>query len=92
MQVLRLGKVLVWGLLQVAHMYQHVVLVNSGEFGGSFAKAPYKDAHKRLIAHVHGNNHISINTFEMNMFDFRRDGVGKSMQSKLDKKAAPAGV
>ncbi|MBU1465765.1 MAG: hypothetical protein KJ609_11860 [Gammaproteobacteria bacterium] len=74
------------------HMYQHVVLVNSGEFGGSFAKAPYKDAHKRLIAHVHGNNHISINTFEMNMFDFRRDGVGKSMQSNLDKKAAPAGV
>lgn len=74
------------------HMYQHVVLVNSGEFGGSFAKAPYRDAHKRLIAHVHGNDQVSINTFEMNMFDFRRDGVGTSMQSGLVKKTAPAGV
>jgi len=74
------------------HMYQHVVLVNSGEFGGSFAKAPYKDAHKRLIAHVHGNNQVSINTFEMNMFDFRRDGLGESMQSNMERKAAPAGI
>jgi len=74
------------------HMYQHVVLVNTGEFGGSFAKAPYKDAHKRLIAHVHGNNQVSINTFEMNMFDFRRDGLGQSMQSDLERKAAPAGI
>ena len=74
------------------HMYQHVVLVNTGEFGGSFAKAPYKDAHKRLIAHVHGNDQVSINTFEMNMFDFRRDGLGQSMQSDLERKAAPAGI
>ncbi|MFC5080614.1 Reverse transcriptase (RNA-dependent DNA polymerase) [Vibrio thalassae] len=74
------------------HMYQHVTLVNSGEFGGSYAKAPYKDAHRRLIAHVHGNDQVSINTFEMNMFDFRRDGVGEGMKSALKKKTAPAGV
>ncbi|MBM7341569.1 RNA-directed DNA polymerase [Pantoea coffeiphila] len=74
------------------HMYQHVVLVNSGEFGGSYAKAPYREPFNRLIAHVHGNDQVAISTFEMNMFDFRRDNVGKSMQSGLDKKAAPAGV
>ncbi|HAS6978982.1 TPA: hypothetical protein I7287_05465 [Vibrio parahaemolyticus] len=74
------------------HMYQHVTLVNSGEFGGSYAKAPYKDAHKRLIAHVHGNDQVSINAFEMNMFDFRRYGVGEGMKSALKKKTAPAGV
>ncbi len=74
------------------HMYQHVVLVNSGEFGGSAAKAPYKEPHKRLIAHTHGNDQVSINTFEMNMFDFRRDGVGQSMQSGLEKKTSPAGI
>lgn len=74
------------------HMYQHVVLLNSGEFGGSFAKAPYKQPHKRLIAHVHGNDQVSINTFEMNMFDFRRDKVGEGMRSKIETKAKPAGI
>ncbi len=74
------------------HMYQHVILVNSGEFGGSFAKAPYKQPHKRLIAHVHGNDQVSINTFEMNMFDFRRDNVGEGMRSKIETKAKPAGI
>lgn len=74
------------------HMYQHVVLVNSGEFGGSYAKAPYKEPYNRLIAHVHGNDQVAISTFEMNMFDFRRDNVGKSLQSGLDKKMAPAGI
>jgi len=74
------------------HMYQHVILVNSGEYGGSFAKAPYKQPHKRLIAHVHGNDQVSINTFEMNMFDFRRDNVGEGMRSKIETKAKPAGI
>lgn len=59
------------------HMYQHVVLVNTGEFGGSYAMAPYDKPHKRLIAHSTGNDQVAINTFEMNMFDFRRDGAGK---------------
>ncbi|GGY35457.1 hypothetical protein GCM10011297_05740 [Bacterioplanes sanyensis] len=74
------------------HMYQPVVLVNTGEFGGSYARAPYKESHKRLIAHSTGNNQVAINTFEMNMFDFRRDGVGSSMTSGLKTKTPPAGV
>ncbi|MGO3344147.1 MAG: RNA-directed DNA polymerase [Marinomonas sp.] len=74
------------------HMHQPVVLVNTGEFGGSYAKAPYKEAHKRLIAHAIGNNQVSISTFEMNMFDFRRDGIGKSMRSDDDMKTPPAGI
>lgn len=74
------------------HMYQPVVLVNTGEFGGSYAMAPYKESHKRLIAHSTGNNQVAINTFEMNMFDFRRDGVGSSMQSNDKPKTPPAGV
>lgn len=74
------------------HMFQHVVLVNSGEFGGSYARAPYKEPHKRLIAHSTGNNQVSINTFEMNMFDFRRDGIGKSKRSGNEFKTSPAGV
>lgn len=80
------------------HMYQHVVLVNTGEFGGSYAMAPYKESYNRLIAHATGNDQVAINTFEMNMFDFRKDGVGKSFRSKdqkgneIERKAPPAGV
>lgn len=74
------------------HMYQHVVLVNTGEFGGSYAMAPYEERHKRLIAHSSGNDQVAINTFKMNMFDFRRDGIGSSMKSGVKPKQAPAGV
>ncbi|MGE4503289.1 MAG: hypothetical protein AB7D03_10485 [Thiomicrospira sp.] len=75
------------------HMYQHVVLVNTGEFGGSYAMAPYDQRHDRLIAHSTGNHQVAINTFEMNMFDFRRDGLGKSYRSKGKKiKTSPAGI
>jgi hypothetical protein len=71
------------------HMYQHVVLVNTGEFGGSAAKAPYKERHEKLITHVHGANQVSISSFEMNMFDFRN--IGKSYRSGKQLKAKPAG-
>jgi len=74
------------------HMYQPVVLVNTGEFGGSYAMAPYKDRHHRLIAHSTGNDQVAINTFEMNMFDFRRDGVGKSLCTSKKTKTPPAGI
>ena len=74
------------------HMYQHVVMVNSGEFGGSCAMAPYNERHKRLIAHIHGNDQVGICTFKVNMFDFRRDQVGKSLQSGMAQKMPPAGV
>ena len=37
------------------HMYQHVLIVNSGEFGGSTAQAPYDQEHKRLVSHVLGS-------------------------------------
>ncbi len=72
------------------HMYQHVVLVNTGEFGGSVAKAPYKERHERLITHVHGSNQVSISSFDMNMFDFR--SIGKSYKSGKKVKTKPAGL
>lgn len=74
------------------HMYQHVVLVNTGEYGGSYAMAPYQERHHRLIAHTTGKNQVTINTFEMNMFDFRRDAVGRGMVSDIKIKAPPAGI
>ncbi|MEM8130040.1 reverse transcriptase domain-containing protein [Morganella morganii subsp. sibonii] len=71
------------------HMYQYVVLVNSGEFGGSVAKAPYKDKFHKLITHNHGSHQVSISTFNMNMFDFRK--CGQSMRSNKEVKTPPAG-
>jgi hypothetical protein len=70
------------------HMYQHVVLVNTGEFGGSVAKAPYK-GHEKLISHVHGAHQVAISTFDMNMFDFR--DLGFSYESGKSMKTPPAG-
>ena len=71
------------------HMYQHVVLVNSGQFGGSVAKAPYKERFHKLITHTHGSHQVSISTFEMNMFDFR--DCGQSLRTNKKTKTPPAG-
>ncbi len=71
------------------HMYQHVVVVNSGEFGGSTAQAPYTAEHQRLLAHVHGSNQIAVSLFEINMHDF-----GPLLSAKDPKigKTPPAGL
>lgn len=74
------------------HMYQHVVLVNTGEFGGSCAMAPYRERYNKLITHNMGKQQVAVSSFEMNMFDFRRDGVGKSHRSGIETKTVPAGI
>jgi hypothetical protein len=66
------------------HMFQHVVVVNSGEFGGSSAHAPYKESHKRTIFHVHGNEQVAIGFFELDLTLYRQN------QSSL--KTPPAGL
>jgi hypothetical protein len=52
------------------HMYQHVLIANSGEFGGSTAQAPYSKEHERLVAHVHGANQIAVSIFDINVDHF----------------------
>lgn len=52
------------------HMYQPVILANSGEFGGSTAQAPFTK-HDKLIAHVHGNNQLAISVFEIDPTIFK---------------------
>lgn len=52
------------------HMYQHVLIANCGEYGGSTAQAPYDIEHKRLIAHSHGGNQLAITVFDVEMDDF----------------------
>jgi len=54
------------------HMYQHVAVVNKGEYGGTTIQAPYKEQYDRLISHVHGSDQISINVADLDLAAFKR--------------------
>lgn len=69
------------------HMYQPVILANSGEFGGSSAQVPLP-MHDRLVAHVHGNNQVAVSVFEIDPSPFKKTTPGKP---KKEPKAPPAG-
>jgi hypothetical protein len=54
------------------HMYQHIAVVNKGEFGGTTIQAPFKEHYDKVISHVHGNDQISINIADLDLAAFRR--------------------
>lgn len=69
------------------HMYQTIILANSGEYGGSTVQAPYS-GHSKLITHLHGNNQVGIGIFEIDAHEF------KSIEREPEKKQTktpPAG-
>ena len=68
------------------HMYQHVVVVNKAEFGGSTMQAPYKESFDRLISHAHGTNQISINVADLDLEAFQR-----TVKKRKKIKTPPAG-
>jgi len=69
------------------HMYQPVILANSGEFGGSTAQVPLPK-HDRLIAHVHGNRQVAVSVFEVDPSQFKSIATPKTPK---EKKSPPAG-
>lgn len=80
------------------HMYQHVIVANTGEFGGSTAQAPYDQEHHRLIAHVHGSRQVAISLFEVDVNHFgpkllaRPSGKRKKSVGTRMGKTPPAGL
>ena len=70
------------------HMYQPVILCNTGEFGGSTAQAPFKKEFERLISHVHGNNQALVSLFEIDLLAFKNH---KNLKIQKERKTAPAG-
>ncbi|OEZ02409.1 hypothetical protein BIY45_00975 [Stenotrophomonas sp. BIIR7] len=52
------------------HMYQHILIANIGEFGGSTAQAPYDKEYLRLISHTHGGNQLAVSVFDVRLEDF----------------------
>ncbi|WP_235514418.1 RNA-directed DNA polymerase [Acidovorax sp. Root217] len=69
------------------HMYQPVILANSGEFGGSTAQVPLPK-HDRLIAHVHGNRQVAVSVFEVDPSLFKSTAMPKTQK---ETKSPPAG-
>ncbi len=69
------------------HMYQPVVLANSGEFGGSTAQVPLPK-HERLVSHVHGNNQVAVSVFEVDPSAFKTTAPAKVAK---ELKSPPAG-
>ncbi|MBF0165371.1 MAG: hypothetical protein HQM01_12885 [Magnetococcales bacterium] len=71
------------------HMYQHVVLVNTGEFGGSTVQAPFKEQYDKLITHHHGGGQIGISIFDVDINDF--GPIANTAKPPREKKGKPAG-
>lgn len=69
------------------HMYQPVVLANSGEFGGSTAQVPLPK-HERLVAHVHGSNQVAVSVFEVDPSLFKSTSTARVAK---EPKSPPAG-
>lgn len=69
------------------HMFQHIVIVNTGEFGGSVVNAPYKEKYQRVLKHDHGGHQAAISIVETDLSDYQR------MREKSPKelKSPPAG-
>ncbi len=65
------------------HMFQHVILCNTGEFGGSTAQAPFENRHMRTIFHHHGNAQAAITFLEIELDQYR---AGRDLDTP------PAGV
>jgi len=74
------------------HMYQHVVLANSGEFGGSTTQAPYHKEHRRTLSHMHGGQQIGISMFEVETDDFGPLGNAYPSAGTGSGKTPPAGL
>jgi hypothetical protein len=53
------------------HMFQHMIIANTGEFGGSTGQAPFDDRHRRTIFHTHGNEQVAVSFFEVDLDTYR---------------------
>jgi len=42
------------------HMFQGVIVVNNGQYGGSSFLMPFKDTFHRQVFHLHGQPQVSI--------------------------------
>lgn len=76
------------------HMFQMVVVANNGLFGGSNAYAPYRDAFRKQVFHLHGQPQATIAFLEIdNVPEFlarREDALDQARKELAKSKASKA--
>lgn len=68
------------------HMYQGVIVVNNGQYGGSNFFMPHKEAFRRQVFHIHGQPQVSISFVEISP-----EELIKRPNPKSNWKTPPAG-
>jgi hypothetical protein len=71
------------------HMFQHIILVNSAEYGGSTAQAPYADHYNKVIVHHHGMDQPVVSVIELDFARFRGGSAKKPKAAKNDDDGRP---
>jgi len=71
------------------NMFQVVVIVNSGQYGGSCVWWPRKHAYERRIFHAHGQSQCAIGFFDIDVEAFLHR---KDNRKSKDWKSLPAGI
>ncbi len=74
------------------HMYQGVIVVNNGEFGGSSFYMPYRDLHHRQVFYLHGQPQASIAFAEIDPDRLIRRPAASMADPVEDWKAPPANL
>lgn len=71
------------------NMFQMIVIVNSGQYGGSCVWWPRRDAHERRVFHSHGQAQYAIGFFDIDVEEFlqRKDPSASDYW-----KSVPAGI
>jgi len=52
-------------------MFQHVGIVNTGEFGGTLIHAPHRTTHNRVLTHHHGGQNAAVSVVDLDLSTFQ---------------------
>ena len=63
-------------------MFQHVAIVNTGEYGGTVIRAPYQNSFERVLTEVHGGGHASVAVVNVSLSDYRETRKRRPMKGK----------
>lgn len=74
------------------HMFQHVIVANNGQYGGSSAYWPRGVPHQRQIFHLHGQPQASVAFLEIDDIEDVITRKTKVKGSKTGWKSPPAGL
>jgi hypothetical protein len=78
------------------HMFQHVIVANCGQYGGSVVQAPFKESFDRTVLHHHGHEQAIVSFFELDLKTYRAKAAKRGSQQRRrslrkELKTPPAG-